>query len=139
MAKYAGKPSEIHAPVGEVYGKISDLSTFQARVDALPPEARAKLGDVRFTTDSIVINAPGVGEMMFTITERRPETYIKMEAGNSPVPFAIVIELVPKSADITEARTWLEVDIPPMLKPMVGGKLQAAATQFGDLFGTLFG
>ncbi len=138
MAKYQGKPVVVNHPADEVYAKIADLSTFQQRMDSLPPEAREKLGDVSFTSDSIVITAPAVGEMKFNVTERIPGSRLGLSAENSPVPFAIKIDLKALSEDTTEVNTLIDVEIPAMLKPLVGGKMQEAADKFSEMFGTLF-
>ncbi len=139
MATYKGKPVTINLPAEEVYNKIADLSSFQQRMDSLPAEAREKLGDVKFTSDSIAITAPAVGEMKFNVTERVPGSKLVLSAENSPVPFAIKIDLKPLEAASTEVSTMIDVEIPAMLKPLVGGKMQKAANKFSEMFATLFG
>ena len=69
MAKYSGKSVVVARPISELYDKLSNLSSFQQRIDELPEEAKAKLGEVRFTENKIIINAPGVGEITFAIAE----------------------------------------------------------------------
>lgn len=138
MAKYSGKPVTVNHTTEEVYNRISDLSFFQERLEALPAEAREKLGDVRFTSDSIAITAPAVGEMKFIINERTPNSHLGMAAENSPVPFAIKIDLKPLSETTTEVNTLIDVEIPAMLKPLIGGKMQEAADKFSEMFSTLF-
>ncbi len=138
MAKYSGKAVVVNHPAHEVYSKISDLSSFQQRLEALPEAARNALGDVRFTSDSIVITAPAVGEMTFNVVERQPDSHMRLEAANSPVPFAIAINLAAESETSTKVETVLDVEIPAMLRPMIGGKMQEAADKFSEMFSTLF-
>ncbi|MCM1348516.1 MAG: hypothetical protein NC338_03815 [Firmicutes bacterium] len=138
MAKYSGKPVVVSRSIEEVYGKISNLNSFQEKLDSLPEAARHQLGDVRFTESSIVITAPAVGEMTFNVAERVENSLMRLEAANSPVPFAITIKLEALSADSTQVATWLDVEIPAMLKPMIGGKMQEAADKFSEMFSTLF-
>lgn len=138
MATYKGKPVVIDRPAEEIYDRIADLNSFQQRLDSLPEEARAKLGTVRFTDSSIIITAPAVGDMTFNVTERVAPTLLKLSAANSPVPFDIAIRLNPLSDNSTEVTTSLDVEIPAMLKPMVGGKMQEAADKFSEMFSTLF-
>lgn len=128
----------MHQPVAQVYDKISNLGAYQQRLESLPPELRAKLGDVRFTDDSIIIAAQPVGEITFRLVERVEPSLVKLEAVQSPVPFSIKIALEPETDSTTKINPELNVDIPAMLKPMVGGKLQEAADKFGDLISTLF-
>ncbi len=139
MAKYSGKAVIVAKPINELYDKLSNLSSFQQRIDELPEEAKAKLGDVRFTDNKIIINAPGVGEISFAITERVAPTLIKLSAENSPVPFNILMNFKEISAEETEVSTDLDVDIPAMLRPLVGGKMQEAADKFSEMFSNLFG
>lgn len=138
MAKYSGKPVVVTHPAEEVYNRLSDLSSFQQRLETLPPEAREKLGDVRFTADSIIITAPAVGEMKFVVSERTPFSRLGFAAENSPVPFAIKIDMKPVSDTSTEVMATIDVDIPVMLKPLVGGKMQEAADKFSEMLSTLF-
>lgn len=138
MATYSGKPVVIDHPASDVFNRISNLESFQQRLDLLPAEARAKLGDLRFTADSIIITAPAVGEMTFNVTERTAPSHLKLEAANSPVPFAIAIDLKSLSGSSTEVATRLDVEIPAMLRPMIGGKMQEAADKFSEMFSTLF-
>lgn len=138
MATYKGKTTLVNQPIADVYAKISNLGDYQQRIDSLPSDIRAKLGEVSFTPDSIIISAQPVGQIKFTVTERTEPSILRLEAEQSPVPFAIAINLTPASDSSTNVATELNVDIPAMLKPMVGGKLQEAADKFGDLMTTLF-
>lgn len=138
MAKYSGKPVTLNHSAEDVYDKISDLGAFQQRLEALPAEAREKLGDVRFTSESIIINAPAVGEMKFNIARREPAKLLRFEAENSPVPFAINIDLNAVEPEQTVVTPTIEVDIPPMLRPLIGNKLQESADKFGEMFTNLF-
>lgn len=138
MATYKGKPVVINHSASEVYDRVSNLGAFQERLESLPEQARAQLGDVKFTDSSIVITAPAVGEMVFNVTERIPGKLMKLSAANSPVPFQISIDLDELAPDSTQVATSLNVEIPAMLKPMIGGKMQEAADKFSEMFSTLF-
>ena len=138
MAKYKSESVKINQPVEAVYARLTNFSGFNERLAELPEEARAKLGDVKFGDDSIIINTPNVGEIAFTIIERKEPSLVKLGAANSPVPFDITVNLTPESAETTEAQTEINVEIPAMLKPLVGGKLQEAANQFGNMLSTMF-
>lgn len=139
MAKYSGKAVVVNKPINELYDKLSNLSSFQQRINELPEAAKAKLGEVRFTDNKIIINAPGVGEISFAIAESVAPTLIRLSAENSPVPFNILMNFKEVSAEETEVRTDLDVDIPAMLRPLVGGKMQEAADKFSEMFSNLFG
>lgn len=139
MATYKGKEVIVTRPAQAVYDKISDIEGYQQRLDELPEEARAKLGDVKFEKDSIRITAAPVGEICFKVVERESPSMVRLEAEQSPVPFAITINLVAKSPESTAVTPVIDVEIPAMLKPMIGGKLQEAADKFSDLLTVFYG
>ncbi len=138
MAIYKGKPTEVRLDVNTVYQKISNIGAYQQRLEELPKEARDKLGDVKFTDDAIVINTPPVGEIRFAVVERCEPSLLRLAAEQSPVPFEITIHLQGTPTDTTTVATELNVEIPAMLKPLVGGKLQEAADKFSDLMSIFF-
>lgn len=139
MAKYSGKPVVVGKPIDEIYNKVSDLSSFQQRIDQLPEEAKSRLGDVRFTNDKIFINAPGVGEIAFAVVERNAPTFLRLSAENSPVPFNIRMNFAESGPSETKVQTDLDIEIPAMLRPLVGGKLQQAADKISEMFSYVFG
>lgn len=137
MAKYSSKPQTTDAAIEKVYDRVSHVGSLQERIDALPEEIRAKLGDVKFTDDSIVLNATPVGAITFNVVERTAPTRVALAAENSPVPVTMSIDLAAKGDSATDIVTTIDIDIPPMLRPMVGGKLQEAADKLGELVGQI--
>ena len=138
MATYKSKPVSIHRPVREVYERISDIASYQKHIDQLPEEAKQKIGDVQFTDDSISINAAPVGQLKFVVKERIAPSKVTLEAAQSPVPLRLVVELEPDGDDAAIATGIIDVEIPVMLRPLVGGKLQEASDKFGELLKTFF-
>lgn len=139
MTKYSGKPAIVAQPQQQIFDKVSNLSSFQERLDSMPQEVKDRLGDVKFTDDKIIINAPAVGQLVFAVTEKVAPEMLKLSAENSPVPFFITLHFEPETEATTKVNSDLEVEIPMMLRPMVGGKLQEAADKFSEMFTTLFG
>lgn len=138
MATYKSKPVSIGRPVEEVYNRIADIASYQKHIDSLPEEARQKIGDVQFTDDSISINAAPVGQLKFVVKERVAPSRVTLEAAQSPVPLRLVVELEPGGDDAAIATSIIDVEIPAMLRPLVGGKLQEASDKFGELLKTFF-
>lgn len=133
MAKYSSKPVTLDVAPAAIAEKFSDFTNLQEKVDALPAEQRAKLGDVKFTKDSIVMNTPQVGAITLQVTERTPER-IALTAAGSPVPMNLAVDLRPLDAGTrTEMTASMDVEIPAMLRPLIGGTLQKAVDQFGEL------
>lgn len=138
MAKYEGKPVTINRPVQDVYNAITNLGDYQQRLEQPPPEAKEKIGSVRFTDSSVIITAAPVGEIQFNVVEKREPELMKLAAANSPVPFEILVHMSPETDASSKVSTELNVDIPAMLRPMIGGKMQEAADKFSELISTFF-
>ncbi len=139
MAEFKGKTVELPASPAAVFARLSDFSNLGERLESLPAELRNKIGDVRFTPDSIIITAAPAGEMTLAITERTEPSRIVMSAKNSPVPLALSINIEDgPTADKSVVTPIAEVDIPPMLKPFIGPKMQEAADKFGDMLRNLY-
>lgn len=137
MTTYSSKTIELQMPVQAVYARISDIGGFQSRIDQLPEDVRSKIGSVRFTDDSIIINAAPMGDMVLKVTERIPEKRVAFTAQGAPVPLVMAINLEAAGEDKTNVVTSIDVEIPAILKPMVGPKLQEAAEKFGDMIRNL--
>ncbi len=136
MSKYRGKAVAVNGNVEDVFSKIANLGAYQQYVDNMPADIKAKLGDVRFTDDSIVLNANPVGEIVLKQTRLESPSLIEMQAQNSPVPMALSIVTSPVG-DSTEVVPSIDVEIPAMLRPLVGGKLQEAADKMSEILGML--
>lgn len=123
-------------PAAKLAEKFSDFRGMQARLDEMPAEERGRIGDVAFTQDSIVITTPQVGAITLRATQRTPDRVV-MQAEGSPVPMSITVEMHPVAADQTEVVGKMDVEIPVMLKALVGPALQKAVDQFGEIFAKL--
>lgn len=132
MAKYSSKPVTVPVASQVIADKFSDLSRLEGALEQLPADQRAKIGDVSFSRDTLTIKTTQVGDIKFVVKECTPQRVV-MGAEKSPVPLDMRVDLKPQSADSTEFTTSIEVDIPMMLKPMLGGPMQKAVDQFSDL------
>lgn len=138
MSKYTGKAALVQRPSQEVWEKISNLGSFQQYLDKLPEDLRAKAGDVRFTEDSMIINAPGAGEITLQRTEVDPGHSMTLTALGAPVDMKVVLTLTPKDDDAaTEVLPVIDVDVPVFARAFVAPKLQAAADQLGTMLQNL--
>lgn len=138
MAKYSSQPVTINGSQADVYNKISNLGAYQELLDKMPDDLRQKAGDVRFTDDAIIINANPVGEIRLEIIDRHEPDLIKLKASNAPVPMFLSLELDKETNSTTKLVSVIEVDVPAILKPMIGPKMQEAANQMATLVGRLF-
>lgn len=136
MAKYTSKPAVIDRPAAELVSKFSDFRELQTKLDELPAEQRERVGDVSFGVDTITITTPQVGEISLKAVERSADRVV-LQAEKSPVPMKLEISFKPVSEASTELQGSIDVEIPMMLKPLIGPTLQRAADQFGEMFAHL--
>ncbi|MDE5567652.1 MAG: hypothetical protein K2J12_04330 [Muribaculaceae bacterium] len=136
MAQYKSNPVTVHRSAESITDKFADLSAFGNALDAMSPADRERIGDVKFEKDSITIDTKQVGTISFKVTERTPSRIV-MNAVGSPVPLDLCVNLTSLGSDVTEIVTSIDVEIPAMLRPLIGGAMQKAVDQFGDLMGKL--
>lgn len=139
MSKYMSKPVVLNRSAEELFDHISDFSALQERIDKMPEEVKTKLGEVRFTDDTIELNAQPVGAIKFEVAERIRPSRIRLSGVQTPIPINIIVDLMEKTSDSTEITTTFDVDIPMMLRPLIGNKLQEAADKFSEMFHNFFG
>jgi hypothetical protein len=137
MAKYSSKPMTVNRPAQDIFDRFSDLSVMERKLSELPADQLAKVGEVKFEKDSIAIATPQVGEIKFQVMERVSPSKIVFGSPSSPVPMSMTLELTPVDASQTQVVTSIDVQIPAMLRPLVGGKLQEAADKFSQLMAQL--
>ena len=136
MAKYKGKTARIDISPTEFASKFDDLTVWSNHLDNMPQEVKQQVGDLCFEPDAIVLKNPAVGQMTFKVEERSPDRIAFK--GEGMIPIAIEVGIKGAEGDTkTDVTTVLDVEIPMMLRPLVGGKLQQLADVFGDMIGKL--
>lgn len=138
MAVYSGKPVTIGRTIDDIYAKVSDLSQYKEMVESLPAEQREKLQGVEFRGDAFKMDAPGVGELVFKIIERTDPTHVGLNAEGCPIPLKLSLDLADVDGASTRLTPRIEMQIPAMLRPFIGNKIQEAADKFGEVFTSLF-
>lgn len=135
---YTGKATIVNKPRELIFAGLSDLSALGSRIDELPEEVRAQMGTVNFPdAETLAFTAPGVGEMKFRIIDRMAPSQVKFLADTGLMPIYVTINLAEEGTEATAVSAAIEADIPMMLRPLVGSKLQEAADKFGEMFGKL--
>ena len=136
MSQYKGKKVRVDATPAEISERFSDLQVFGEKLDSIPAEQRQKLGDLSFEKDAIKIKNPAVGEFKFRVVENTP-SHIAFKA-DGMLPMMLNIELAGVEGDTkTDVQTIIDIELPMMLRPLLGGKLQQVADSFGDFIGKL--
>lgn len=136
MSKFTSKPAIVELSTATLDEKFSDFSAMESKLAEMPEDQRAKIGDISFTNDSIIITTPQVGAITLRAVERKPGL-VKLQAENSPVPMGINIVYQAAGEGKSEVTGEMEVELPMMLRPLVGPTLQKAVDQFGTIFASL--
>lgn len=137
MSKYTRRPAVIDKSAEELFAKFDDLSVFEERLNQLPPEQLAKVGEINFTPDSITISTSAMGTMSFEVVERVAPTKITFSAVGSPLPLSMIVNFNQLSSEQTEIVTEIDVEVPAMIRAFIGPKLQEAADKFGEMMTNL--
>ena len=132
MAKYTGKTTVVNQSAQNLFDKFSNLQNLQERVESLPEDVKAKMGTIRFTEDSFIIVTPQVGEVALKIKERIEPSKIVFCTESSPIPLELSVNFNAINENSTEVSTAIEVDVPMMLRHIIGPQLQKAADGFGE-------
>jgi len=138
MARYTGDPVRINRAPADVFARIANIGAYQQYIDMLPEEAKAKIGNVKFTDDSIIISAAPIGDVALKLIEKIEHTRLRFEAQGAPVPLSVDIALADDGNGVTKLEPAIDVEVPAMLKPFVAPKMQEAANQMGRMLGNLF-
>ena len=137
MATYKSPLTTVGKSADTLFERFSNLNNLQGVLDSLPVEQRAQVGDVQFTDDSLKITTPQVGDIVFSVVERVRPSKIVFGTKSSPVPLTMEMHINPLTPDSSSVQTQIDVEIPAMLRPLIGPQLQKAADKFGELIAGL--
>lgn len=142
MANYSSGNVNLNASAQSVYDKLSNLENLRGLLDRVPAERipedkRAMFENIRITADIIEVPGGPMGSLTFRVVERKSPSLIKLKGEGIPMDMALALHVTPKTENSSEAKVDLDIDIPMMLRPMVGGQLQKIADQFGDVLGAI--
>lgn len=138
MASYKSDKVTLNASADKVFGKLSNLEGLsdllkRAPLDKISEEQRGMLEQVKVTPDTITFPGGPVGELTLGIAEKVDPTLIRLEGRGTPVPLGLSMHIAPLTPDTCEAYVDINVKIPMMLAPMIGGTVQKMADQFGGM------
>lgn len=138
MATYKSKPADINASAETVYDKMSNLDNLRTLLDKVPadkiPTDKLEMfNSLEITSDSISIPAGPVGALTFRTVEKEAPVFLKMQGEGSPVAIFLSLHIKPESENSCQAQVEVDVALPPMLAPMIGGTIQKLADQFGEV------
>lgn len=148
MAKYESSVKQVNAPVERVYSVISDLERLRPVIEMAQnnemikeklreagqdPTQLEKLKDMNLTSDRVSFPAPMVGEVAVAIIEREENKCVKFETEKSPIDANLWIQVLPVTDTTSKMRVTLKADLNPMMKMILGSKLEKGIDQFADM------
>ena len=152
MAKYESGVKQVNAPVERVYAVLSDMERLRPMIEVAQnnemfkekvrevgqdPAVLEKLKDLTLSTDRIAFPAPMVGEVALAIVEREQDRCVKFQTERSPIEANLWIQVLPVTETTSKMRVTIKADLNPMVKMMVGSKLEKGIDQFADMLCTL--
>lgn len=138
MPIYKSTGRLISSSAESVYSKLSNLEGLKDILSkipesAVPADKRELLEGVKVTSDSISFLAGPVGEITMQVTERIEPSLIRLQGVGTPVPLTMSLELAAIGEASCEASVAIDIAIPKMMAPMIGGTIQKMADQFADV------
>lgn len=142
MAIYSSGDIVLQAPVTTVYDKLSNLENLKSMLDKvpadrIPEDKRQMFENINITPDTIEVPGGPMGNLVFRVTERKAPSKIRLNGEGIPIEMALILNLEPLSDNTSNAKVDIDINIPAMLKPMVGGQIQKIAEQFGQVLGAI--
>ena len=142
MSTYSSEKITLNAPAATVYNKLSNLENLQGLLnkvpaDKIPEDKRQMFENIKITPDTIEVPGGPMGSLIFRVTERNAPSMIRLKGEGIPVEMSLTLHVEPKTEDTSTAQVDLDINLPAMLKPMIGGQIQKIANQFGDVLGAI--
>ena len=140
METYKSDKVVIDHNIELIYSKLSNPAMFKEKMeqnmDRIPDEAREHLDNLKFEDDGISINSP-MGAVKLSVSESVEPNLVKYVAESSPVPFGLTINLEAIDEEHTNAIAEINIELPMMVRAMVGGKLSEGAKKMGEVLAKL--
>ena len=153
MSQYESQVKQIAAPIEAVYAKLSNLENLRPVIEnaqnndtlkqkieeaGQDPSYLNMLKNVTLTADSISLDTGMMGTLALDIVNREDPSVnsgkgtIKFQTSQSPIDANMWIQLLPGELG-TRMKLTLKADLNPMLKMMLGNKLEAGIDKFADM------
>ncbi len=135
MSTYKGTPSVVARPAQEIADLFADLRSFQPKLDALPAERREQLKGLTLNQDSLEFDVNMVGRVTLAVEERTPQR-VSFAAQGIPMPLQLRMDME-ETAEGTQLTPVIDLEVPFMLRAMIGPQIQKAVDQVGAYIGEL--
>lgn len=132
MEKYESKIKVVKGSPEAIFATITDMSRLKETIPA-----QDKVTDIESTADSCSFNVDKLGRVEISIDDKTPCSLVKyvLKAG-MPVGASLFLQIKEAPQPTAEAESRIKVtlsaDIPFMLKPLIGNKLQTVVDTIAD-------
>ncbi|MBQ9361835.1 MAG: SRPBCC family protein [Bacteroidaceae bacterium] len=146
MAKYESSVKQISYPVDSVYAKVSDLNNLSVIQDTINnpmlqeqipsdkfEQVRDTIDNIKFTSDTVSINAGMMGSVVVKVVEREENRCVKFESVSSPVNFKFWVQMLPVSETTSKMKLTLDADLNFFMKQMFDKHLREGIEKFADM------
>ena len=142
MSIYSSDKITLNAPATAVYDKLSNLENLQGMLDKvpadkIPEDKRQMFENIKITSDTIEVPGGPMGNLRFRVVERKAPSLIKLQGEGIPIEMALALHIEPINESSSSAKVDIDINLPAMLRPMIGGQIQKIANQFGDVLGAI--
>jgi len=153
MSQYESQIKQVAAPIENVYSKLSNLENLRPIIENAQDNEQLKqqieaagqdssyldmLKNVSLTPDNFSLDTGIMGVISLSIINREDPAEnegkgtIKFETTQSPINANMWIQLLPSDMG-TRMKLTLKADLNPMLKMMLGNKLESGIDKFADM------
>jgi carbon monoxide dehydrogenase subunit G len=153
MSKYESQVKQIPSPIEAVYAKLSNLENLRPIVENAKNNEQLKqqieaagqdpsylnmLTNVALSPDSMSLDTGMMGVLSLKIIEREDPAVnegkgtIKFQTQQSPIDANMWIQLLPGEVG-TRMKLTLKANLNPMIKMMIGNKLESGIDKFADM------
>jgi hypothetical protein len=134
MTKIESEARTVFATQESVYNVLSEPAYLEQIRQTLQSET-AK--GVTFDAEGFTIET-STGTIKLKMTERTPHEYVKFATTVSPLPFALLIQLLPANDDKTcRIRVTIELDVNPFMLGMMRKPLQDELNKMSQLLAAI--
>ncbi len=130
METYESPIQKLHSSQAEAFAKLADLRNLEALRTRIPQD---KIKNMTCDEDSCSFSVDPIGQVTLRIVEREPEKTLKFGADNLPIAFNLWIQLKENNLGETLMKLTLKVDLPFMLKTMLGSKLKDGIARISEM------
>ena len=127
--RFESSVKQIPYPQQAVYDMLSNLENISKVMDRVPAD---KIKDISFDRDHVSMSVDPVGAIKLAVCEREEPKCIKFQTEKSPVPFYVLIHMLPVTDTTSKMRITAEADLNPFIKTLVQKPLQDGVEQIAD-------